>query len=206
MQIALYIEGGESAEQRAALRQGFDSLLAQQKQRARERRTGWKTVCCGSRDRTHNAFLAELRAEPQAVNILLVDSEDPVPAGRLSREYLMGREGHWRLNEVPADQVHLMIQCMEAWIVADPDALTRYYQQGFHRNSLPRRQNIEKERKIDIMAARAQATRQTQKKEYKKGRDDSKLLGSIDPQLVRARCPHFGMLTDFLDQVIARAQ
>lgn len=33
--------------------------------------------------------------------------------------------------------LHLMVQCMEAWLVADPDCLKAYYGRGFNERRLP---------------------------------------------------------------------
>lgn len=55
--IALYIEGGgDSGAGKAALRQGFDELLSTQKNAARARRMNWRTVLCGGRNATFDAF------------------------------------------------------------------------------------------------------------------------------------------------------
>ena len=56
-----------------------------------------------------------------------------------------------------------MAQCMEAWLVADPEALAEFYDQGFNANALPKRINLEEEPKAQIYVALENATRQTQK-------------------------------------------
>jgi hypothetical protein len=49
--IAIYIEGGgDSTSSKAQLRQGFDALLAPQKDAARARKMHWKLVLCGGRN------------------------------------------------------------------------------------------------------------------------------------------------------------
>lgn len=37
----------------------------------------------------------------------------------------------WDLDGVADEQIHLMVPTMEAWLVADPEALARFYGQGF---------------------------------------------------------------------------
>jgi len=54
------------------------------------------------------------------------------------------------LTNVSPERVHLMVQCMEAWIVADPDALAGFYKQNFKMDSLPKRPNLEDEPKTDL--------------------------------------------------------
>lgn len=55
--IAIYVEGGgDSAQQKAELRQGLDALLHEQKQAARDKRLGWKTIPGGGRQQTFDAF------------------------------------------------------------------------------------------------------------------------------------------------------
>jgi hypothetical protein len=87
--IAIYIEGGGDATSgKAALRQGFDVLLAKQKHAARERRMGWKLVLCGGRNATFDRFQHEARRVPEAIVALLVDAEEAVndahAAGRIA--------------------------------------------------------------------------------------------------------------------------
>lgn len=205
MEIALYIEGGGSPEQRAALRQGFDKLVSAQKERARERRIGWKSVFCGSRDLARNHFLNAIKTSGQTTCILVVDSEGPVDAGMTPKDFLRRPPHNWHLQDAPPDSVHLMVECMEAWIVADREAVATYFGQHFNGNCLPGHNDLEAVSKAQVQTALANATRQTSKGEYKKGRDDSILLACIDPNRVRERCPHFRALTAFLDQIIAGA-
>jgi hypothetical protein len=91
---------------------------------------------------------------------------------------------------------------MEIWIVADVDALSRFYGQGFAPNSLPRRVNLEEEPKVDVYNKLMRATRTTLKGAYGKSRHASQLLQSIDPTQVAARCPRFAILTSWLEETI----
>ncbi len=78
--IAIYFEGGgDTAPQRADLRTGLDRLLDAQKTAARFRGLGWKIVPSGGRQRTYDAFInAMRRGDSTTLNVLLVDSEEPL--------------------------------------------------------------------------------------------------------------------------------
>lgn len=212
-EIAIYVEGGgDTADQKAELRQGLDRLLEEVKSKARAKRLGWKLVCAGGRQMAYEAFINALRTNQYAINVLLVDSESPIgpQTGDAFRDaaqrvaHLTARDG-WDLAAIPAERVHLMVQCMEAWIVADAEALAKYYGQGFASNVLPVRQNLEDEPKLDIYDKLARATRNTQKGEYGKIRHASQILQRIDATKVAQRCPHFATFTSWLTESIEGA-
>jgi hypothetical protein len=125
--IAIYVEGGgHTASGRAHLRTGFNALLIHQRDTVRARNLGWRLVPCGGRNETFNAFLHATRTTADEIIVLLVDAEEPVsattPAGRVAHLQKAGCD----LSSVVPERVHLMIQCMEAWIVADSEVLKSY--------------------------------------------------------------------------------
>jgi len=211
--IAIYAEGGGD-HPGPELRVGFDTLLRAQKEAARARKLRWRMVLCGGRKATCDAFLDAVRTELEVVNVLLVDSEGPVAAetgderndAAVRCQHLRTRDG-WNLDGVDAQRIHLMVQCMEAWIVADPEALTSFYGQHFNANALPARQNLEEEPKQDLYDKldRATGNRRLTKGRYGKIRHASELLKRIDPAKVAVRCPRFATFTRWLDATIAGA-
>jgi hypothetical protein len=213
-EIAIYMEGGgDTAQQRAELRTGMDALLRAPKQVARDKRLRWRLIPCGGRQQTFDAFQHALQqADDETLVILLVDSEDPIEpetedddANAKARvRHLRQRDG-WDLSGVDPKQVHLMVQCMEAWIVSDPEAVSAYYGNGFHAKSLPQRQNLEEESKPNVLDKLKKATRDTKKGEYAKIKHASKLLEQIDPRKVARRCPRFATFTNWLDEMIEGA-
>jgi hypothetical protein len=116
---------------------------------------------------------------------LLVDAEAPVHAGACA--HLQARDG-WDLGFASDKMVHLMAQIMEAWIVADTQALAAYYGQNFRVNALPRTQDLEAVLKTTLASALDQATRDTQKGTYHKIRHASDLLRRINREKVKKRC------------------
>lgn len=167
--IAIFVEGGgDSKEQKAEIRRGLDALLGKIKDKAREKRLGWKLVPCGGRNATKDAFLNEVtRGSKHTLSVLLVDSEEAPPdPGREAtanatqrKEYLIRRDGWTELNAIPDEQIHLMVRTMEAWIAADTDALAKFYGKDFHAKKLPNRKNLEQESKPEIASKLAAATR-----------------------------------------------
>lgn len=212
-QIAFYVEGGgDTAQQKAELRQGFDGLLLSVKSKATAKRLRWKLACAGGRRAAYEAFINAVRTNPDAINVLLVDSEDPVApeTGDPARDAAacvahLGQRDGWDFSATRPERVHLMVQSMEAWIVADPDALAAYYGQGFAPNVLPARPNLEEEPKPDVNDKLARATRGTKKGEYGKIKHAGQLLQRIDPARVARRCPRFASLTRWLEQTIEAA-
>jgi len=95
-----------------------------------------------------------------------------------------------------------MVQCMEAWIVSDPDALETFYKQNFKMDRLPKRPNLEDVPKADLYEKLKNATKDTQKGEYGKIKHASKLLLVIDPEEVAKHCPRFRIFREWLIQSI----
>lgn len=102
--------------------------------------------------------------------VLLVDAEGPLKDVPLAH---LCRRDSWNMDSADERAVHLMVETMEAWIVADDDALVAYYGQGFHQNSLPGSNNLESVPKRNIEQSLKAATRNTTKGEYHKIRHAS---------------------------------
>ena len=201
--VAIYMEGGGSgAGTRSVLRQGMDEFLKELKEKVREKSWKWTLVCCGPRDEAHRRFMNERKNTDSAIVVLLVDAEGPVTSDSRTK-HLAARDG-WDMEEVEDNAVHLMVQAMETWLVADRDALAKYYGQDFRRNALPNRQNLEKENNADIANALEQATRHTRKGRYHKIRHASDLLKSTNPHTVRARCPSCATMFETLGHLIEK--
>ena len=191
--------GGNRANGRAALRQGMDAFLDPLKQAARGKAIRWKLICCGSRDEAFHGFRSALRNGYNGIVVLLVDSEGPVQAA--PRAHLHARD-RWELTGVDDTAVHLMVQTMETWIVADVDALGSYYGQRFNQGALPRAADLERVGKQDLENRLQRATRPTQKGTYRKIAHASDLLKRIDAERVKTRCRHCRRLFDELGRMI----
>jgi hypothetical protein len=87
-----------------------------------------------------------------------------------------------------------MAQTVEAWLVADPDALASYYGQGFQRTALPKHTDIEAIPKEQLYRSLERATAKTQKKQYTKIRHCADLLGRLNRDRVRQRAAHCDLL------------
>ena len=198
MNVAIYMEGGGERRggSRAELRQGMEVFLAEIKNACRARRWHWKLVCCGPRNEAYRHFRNARANRDPGIVVLLVDSEGPVGASSCAG-HLAARDG-WDLGRVGEDAIHLMVQTMEAWIVSDPDALGRYYGQGFQMGALPRRRNVEEVSKHDIAQALDRASQGTSKGKYQKIGHARHLLQRIDPMTARQRCPHCERLFETL--------
>jgi hypothetical protein len=110
------------------------------------------------------------------------------------------REGdRWsRPDGVIDRQLHLMVQAMEAWLVADPEALEAYYGQGFRPHALPRQQDLEQVAKKDLNEALERATRESKTKGKYTKPHGFELIGRVDPTKVRVRSWHAARFFDAL--------
>jgi len=96
-----------------------------------------------------------------------------------------------------------MVQMMEAWIVADIEALEGYYGQGFKRNSIPRTTDVERIDKVQLMEALKSATQKTQKGEYSKTGHAPDLLERLDPSKVRGAAKHCDLFFAVLEKKVS---
>jgi len=77
--IAIYVEGGgDTAQTSTPFRTGMSAFLKPVLDEVRKKRLLWRVIPCGGRRQTYDAFVDALENEPEALNVLLVDSEEPV--------------------------------------------------------------------------------------------------------------------------------
>lgn len=204
--IKIYMEGGGSGRQRrGALRTGMEILMEDLKDAARKKALGWSLVCCGSREKTYRRFRNAVGdAGPGQTTILLVDAEEPVDEPMSPGAHLR-KNDDWDLSLAPDNTIHLMVQVMETWIVADPKALTAYYGRDFGASHLPGRSNLEDEPKAQILRALKDATKGTTKGVYRKIEHAGDLLTRIDPAKVRNRCRYCRRLFEELGRIVEAA-
>lgn len=192
--------GGDRRRSRDDLRQGMDAFLGRLKQGARRKALRWRLIASGSRDQTYRAFQNAIHHASQGDTvILLVDSDEAV--ARAPRDHLRDRRG-WDLSFASDSVVHLMVQVMETWIVADREALIGYYDNRFTAARLPDRDDLEKEPKAQVLTALKRATSGTSKGSYHKIKHARALLKRIDPEKVRSRCRHCDRLFKELGRIV----
>ena len=196
MNVKVYVEGGRGRRELSArCREGFRTFFC--KAGLAERMP--KIVAGGARSQTYEKFRIEVdSAGENDFVVLLVDSEKPVADGDSSWTHLK-RYDNW---DGPADELdknaHLMVQCMEAWFLADRDALASYFGNCFNQCSLPRREDIENVPKSDVEQGLKKATWQCKKKRYDKGSHSFGILAKLSPEKVAAASPYARRLIDTL--------
>lgn len=198
-EIRIFVEGGGKEKiAKRQVRAGFFEFLAPVLQSARN--VHLKVIPCGPRAEAFKAFMLAFRSEPQAFNILLVDSEQPVSHN--VREHLRRCDG-WDSSGIPDEHWHLMAQAVEAWIAADPGTLERFYGQGFQKSALPAHRDIEAVEKERLLEALNRATASTKKGRYHKILHGPELLGRVRPDVVRQRARHCDRLFQTLENLLA---
>lgn len=203
--ITIYLEGGGTGPStKSALRQGMDAFLGPIKRLARAKSWRWKIVPCGSRDQTFQRFRSTVTGSgPYGLVVMLVDAEAAV-GNQTPRAHLHTRD-NWDLAFAGGEMVHLMVQVMETWIIADTDTLAGYYGSRFRASALPATGQLETVTKDIVIGGLRQATRLTQKRAYHKIRHASDLLKRIDHRKVRQRCPSCDRFFNTLEEWIATA-
>ena len=195
--VVIHFEGAKD------LREGFVKLFGNHIERARQKRIHFDMIAGGSNAETVKDFLRSCRRNPSDLNVLLIDSEGSAPSAAEAIRALRSRS-YWDANAAPDDgQLNFMVQAMEAWFIADPQAMARYFRNGFAVGRLPHPQNAESASPNELtdsinQALRAIGGRRRQK--YDKVRDGAQLLARVNEATVRRNCPSFRRLTDFLSR------
>jgi hypothetical protein len=189
--IAIYVEGGgDTVSTREPFRRGMSAFMKSVVSVVRQRCIRWRVVPCGPRGAAYAAFVDALANEPGVFNVLLIDSEDPVPITVAPWEHLNSRVGDKWDKPAGADdeRCQMMVACMEAWFLADPDGLRRHFGGNFDSGKLPPPNQAETRTKADISDAMRKATSSTPAREYQKIRDGARLLEKVDSAEVRKHC------------------
>ena len=90
----------------------------------------------------------------------------------------------------PAPDEFFMVQLMESWFLADPEAVSRYFGPGGR--AVPKRANVEMVSKARVEQALKAASSKTKKGDYFKDkvRHANGLLKMVSPEKARKASPH----------------
>lgn len=197
VELHLYVEGGgDSKALHSRCREGFRKFLEQAGLKGHMPRI----VACGGRDNAFSDFKTAVAHGRPAM--LLVDSEGPMAAAHefTPWAHLKARDGWTRPTGASDEQCHLMVQCMETWLLIDRATLKAFFGQGFKLDALPAaNRQPEKIAKAEVYSALAKATKDCKTKAiYGKGEHSFELLGKVDPGKVTAASPWAARFVDEL--------
>jgi hypothetical protein len=95
-----------------------------------------------------------------------------------------------------------MVQLMEAWFLADPEAVEAYYgKAGFSSKTIGGTQDVEAVPKSEVLRRLKAATKDTSKGAYHKVRHAPRLLELLDASRVTERAQH---CRELFDAVLAK--
>ena len=201
IEVRVVVEGGGDAKvQDGPFREGYGSFLRKMAPSEVDGRPVALEVVRGKGGpNAVDKSVQQKRQYPHALVILLIDSERPVAEGASVWAAIKAGHGVDRPSGAEEGHAFLMVQCVETWLVADPDALAAYYGQGFKRERLPKRTDLEEEPKADVQR-KLEAAVGGIGGGYRHG-DSARLIEKVDPERV-ARLGHGARLRDGLRKAI----
>lgn len=199
LKTTIYVEGGGNTKHlHTELRQSFQSLFEKAGFKGRLP----KVVASGSRNEAYADYCTALnkRGNNEAV-LLLVDSEDPITTNT-KWQHVQMRDG-WNIPAgATENSLFFMVVCMESWFLADINTLSNFYGQSFHGNSLPNSSTPQTITKQTLYDALKNATKNTQKGEYGKGKHSFKILAQLDAAKVKNHGTYSQDFFNHLDKVL----
>jgi hypothetical protein len=196
VRVKIYAEGGGEGELLDTLfRKGWANFFSA----AGLERKMPKVIRGQGRDRTFNLFVTAVNDRGTGVlPLLLVDSEEAVGSGQSAWKHLAARDGWKQPADTTDDQVYLMVQVMETWFLADPNALGQFFGPDFRESVIKQWPALEAVDKNTVFQTLESATMNCETKQYAKGRISFELLAKVDPLKVEQKCPHAKALLEFL--------
>ena len=132
MVVRLWVEGGGDRDAlRRVCAMGFRKYVERVVPNSRRMP---QIIPCGGRQEAYDNFCGGLkRADRGLFDVLLVDAEDLVePRHAVTPWGHLLQRDHWAQPEGAIDeQAQLMVVTVEAWLVADPEALASRYMSDF---------------------------------------------------------------------------
>lgn len=194
--IKIYIEGGgEGKDLDSRFREAWSKFFQAAGLKGRMPRP----VRGKGRKHTHDLFCTAFKnRKAEELPLLLLDSEDAVSEGDTTWQHLKKRDQMDRPKDATEDHAYLMVQVMETWLLADPEALRTYFGSKFKADKIPAWPDLEAQSKQSIFDALDKATAECSEKQYAKGKVSFEVLASISPEKVKEKCPHAKRLLEFL--------
>jgi hypothetical protein len=186
--VRVYIEGG--AEGKLAdsdFRRNWKKFLNELHEIARASGKYHKleVVRGKGRGNAFRSFRQHKVSHPNDLCVLLVDSEEPVAAGKKVWPVVAQRKGDRWKQPVWAEERHLylMVEAVETWLLTDQDALHEFFGSGFVPNGLPTI-NLETRNRAEIDQALQKATEKSSKGTYRHGHANH-IIGLVRPERVK---------------------
>ena len=180
-EIRIYYEGTK------LLREGFHHFLQEIREAGRPKRI--KVTAVPTSHQLARSLAKADRSTPESLNVLLLDSEIPLDASTARTR---------GVGNIPTERLFWMVQSMESWYLAHPEALSGYYGQGFRDSAFRNWTDIETVSRADVDACLAAATRDTRYGRYDKVKHAPSLLVLLDPRQVRGKSRQCRRLFDEL--------
>ena len=200
MKVRLYVEGGPKGTHADGLRR-LRNGLKQHLMRLDPKLPSLDVSPCGSTDETIRDYARAVReCESDCTPALLVDSDTPVLAS--PAQHLGQKLNSARVPKSARQDLFLMVQCMEAWLLTDQVALEKCYGSSVRTVHFPLNPDIEAVQKQDIFAALDAAARGTPTRHYHKVRDGARILAELRPESVAGRSKHARALHKFLRESV----
>ncbi|NQU05412.1 MAG: DUF4276 family protein [Calditrichaeota bacterium] len=203
MKAIIYIEGDKRLK--SGFRMFFDKYFNKHFQ-CSSNKTVEKLVLTDSKP--IKDFLLGIRNDRKQLrfHILLMDS-DILKEGDPKKNVRNVNKDEWKKAKsvkINDDQLHFMVQNMEAWFMADTNALTGYYGSNLEVDKLPKHSIVEDIPAEDIEKKLKAVTRGlSNRKNYydNKPKHGSEILSRLDPEKVIKAAPHCKALFNTLETV-----
>ena len=185
MSIKIIVEGGgEGGTSVRECRRGFEAFFGKMLQ-GRDKAS---ITPAGGRNEAFKLFRATLPNLGKGDHVvLLVDSEGPISESDDPWEYVLRNGDDWLRPELATpDDLHFMVQCIEAWFLSDIPILSSYYGAKFKPNKLPKPVNgkdVEKHLKVSIFKGLKAAVKPCNPDGYAKS-DAFEIIRLIHPDRV----------------------